>query len=222
MARGCCSRPNDGCCGATFRCLFLLLNWLLAAAGLALMGYSIYVGDEIANPPTDGSTGEAACSGTPGPGNGLGDAEWEEQTKRYWFALVIAAIGIWAFITAVFGLGGGKCDNACCIGTHTVMLTLALLAEAAFGLVFYFEEGWKWNLPPDASGICEEFRDLVESHLKICMYVGLGVLVLEVLTLVLGCAFWSRASSRPRRTADVEEPLVQPESQATAGNPPAV
>lgn len=222
MARGCCSRPKDGCCGGTFRCLFLLLNWLLAAAGLALMGYSIYVGDKIAHPPTDGSTGDAACFETNGLTDGLTDTEWEEKTKRYWFALVIAAIGAWAFITAVFGLGGGRCGNACCIGTHTVMLTLALLAEVVFGLVFYFEKGWKWQLPPDASGKCAEFHKFVDSNLKICLYVGVGVLVLEVLTLVLGCAFWSRASSRSRRTADVEERLVQPESQVTAGNPPAL
>ncbi|CAD7695333.1 unnamed protein product [Ostreobium quekettii] len=224
-------RPRDGCCGGTFRCIFLFLNWLLAAAGLTLIGFSTYAAIEIANPPAGYPSGSSACSDVApvaGGSGGLRDGpedEWKEETKRYWFALLIAAIGIWALITAVFGLGGGRCRNGCCVGTHSVLLSLGLLAEVAFGIVFYFEQGWKWELPPEASGQCAAFHKFVDSHLRMSMYVGAGVLVLEVLTLLLGCALWPRPSRRAvyveEPLEDVEEPLV-PKALPAVCYPPTV
>ena len=220
-----------GCFETLLRVAFLGLNYLMMAAGLALVGYSIYIFKGIRYPHPGSASGDDC---TLGQSNNVlhlehktvhhmagADAQsaWED-VKPYWFGFVVVAMGVWTFITALFALGGARCDKACCLGTHTVMLLVALLAEGTFGLVFYFDKGWNWELPTDESGQCKEFRKFVQKHLRTSLYIVLAVLILQLCSLLLGCAMWSWATERKQDEDEEAEMLRRPLAPSKATSVP--
>lgn len=203
-----------GCCESLLRFVYLVLNYLLLAMGLALIGYAIYIFYGVRH-PHNLPPGSAGCKETASlrghreesqsgyaAGAGQPESAWED-IKPYWFAYVILAMGVWTMITALFAISGVKCDKGCCLGVHTFMLGIALLAEGTFGFVFYYEKGWNWHLPSDQSGQCAQFRKLVLKHLRISIYIGIAAALLQFFSFLLGCALWSWVHER--RQDDEEE-----------------
>ena len=196
-----------GCCESLLRCVFLVVNYLLMAAGLALIAYAIYIFYGVRHsgdlPPGSKSCGDFYAFQEHREEDGSGysvDAEHGQSAwdaiKPYWFAYVIVAMGVWTLLTATFAISGVKCDNGCCLGIHSFMLGVALVAEGTFGFVFYYDKGWTWHLPSDETGQCEQLRKLVLKHLRISIYIGVAAAALQLLSFLLGWALWSWVSDR--------------------------
>lgn len=199
-----------GCCEKGFRFLFRVVNVLLILAGLAVFGYSLYlikeVKDREGNAKEDGKENSAV-----------------EIAKHYWFAEASIAFGAWVVLTSTFALLGAKMDKICCLATHVIFSVLALLTEASVAVTFYFNKGWDVNhlAPLDETGTYKELRKIIREHLKVSLYVGLAVIVLQTLSVMFACVVWGYYTGREEEEDEEHEiwrrPFIQQNSREPEG-----
>lgn len=188
-------RPERSCFESLLRRSFAAINYILFAMGLGLVAYSIYLVKEVREK-------EASAQEERDP-----DASILVVEKHYWFVELVAFWGVWTVVLAVSALVGSSYQKVCCLGTHTVMVLVALLLEGT--AVIFFCVNSKWNadhlVPWDESGAYGDVRRFVKHHLRVSLYIGLAVVILEIVTLLLGCAVWTFASATKQKHEDDEE-----------------
>ncbi|KAI4311597.1 hypothetical protein MLD38_036481 [Melastoma candidum] len=214
-------------CKGFFECLLKLLNFLLTLAGLAMIGYGIYLFIEY----------EKSSSGTVkvSPTNGGGDviklgrpmllavslsSSFLDDIPTAWFIVVYIAVGVVLFVISLFGCIGGCTRNGCCLTFYAFLVFLLILVELGFAAFIYFDKSWEDDIPTDKTGDFDMIYDFLEENWKIVRWVALGIVVLEALTFVL--ALVVRAFNRNPEYDSDEEFIVprQQIRQPLIGRPP--
>ncbi|ONL99987.1 Tobamovirus multiplication protein 2A [Zea mays] len=106
-------------CRGFFECLLRLLNFILTVAGLAMVGYGIYLLVEWMKISEDGSSGgltaEVLVSGRPLLGAvALGDS-FLDMLPKAWFIYLFIGVGATVFLVSLFGCIGAGTRNTCCL-----------------------------------------------------------------------------------------------------------
>lgn len=106
-------------CRGFFECLLRLLNFFLTVAGLAMVGYGIYLLVEWMKISEDASggglTAEVLVSGRPLLGAvALGDSFLDDLPKA-WFIYLFIGVGAIVFLVSLFGCIGAGTRNTCCL-----------------------------------------------------------------------------------------------------------
>lgn len=163
-----------GCCEKGFRVLFGVVNTLLIFLGIAVFGYSLYLIHEVRE--KEKSSEESAV----------------EIAKKYWFVEATIAFGLWVVLSSALALLATRLDKVCCLASHVIFVVLALLAEATVVLVSYFNKGWDLDhlAPLDKTGTYKELREVIQEHMKVSLYLGLTVVILQTLSVMLACVVW--------------------------------
>ncbi|CAD6204553.1 unnamed protein product [Miscanthus lutarioriparius] len=134
-------------CRGFFECLLRLLNFILTVAGLAMVGYGIYLLVEWMKISEDGSggrlTSEVLVSGRPLLGAvALGDS-FLDQLPKAWFIYLFIGVGAIVFLVSLFGCIGAGTRNTCCLCFYAFLVILLILAEAGAAAFIFFDQSWK-------------------------------------------------------------------------------
>ncbi|PWZ05815.1 hypothetical protein Zm00014a_041892 [Zea mays] len=106
-------------CRGFFECLLRLLNFILTVAGLAMVGYGIYLLVEWMKISEDGiggaSTAEVLVSGRPLLGAVILGDSFLDNLPKAWFIYLFIGVGTIVILVSLFGCIGAGTRNTCCL-----------------------------------------------------------------------------------------------------------
>lgn len=139
-----------------------------------------------------------------------------EQVGCPWFIYAFGAAGAATFITASTALLGTALRSVYCVNLNVFLMCLVLTAQACLAVAFFVDHSWEHHLPPETSGEFEKVKKFIMERLEVCKWVGVGVFLAQLLTLLLSCALQSayvRAEEAAEDEADEaatrRRPLLQ-------------
>ncbi|CAN1333994.1 Tobamovirus multiplication protein 2A [Linum perenne] len=186
-------------CRGFWECLLKLLNFLLAVAGLAMVGYGIYLFveykhamDDVAFPPSSGD-GSLIQLGRPMLMTVSLSENILDKLPKAWFIYLFIGVGAILFVVSCFGCIGAVTRNGCCLSCQ---------------------------LPVDKTGNFDMVYGFLKENWKIIQWVALGIVVFEALIFIL--ALVVRAVNRPVEY-DSDDELIAPRQQIRQplmGRPP--
>ncbi|KAF3779303.1 Tobamovirus multiplication protein 2A [Nymphaea thermarum] len=173
-------------CRGFWECLLKLLNFLLTLAGLAMVGYGIYLFVEWERSATDLNAAisdgvQTAVLGRPLLMSVPVSASILDDLPKAWFILLFIGIGVILFVVSCFGCIGLATRRGCCLSCV---------------------------IPTDSTGDFDMIYDFIEEHWNIAKWVALGVVILEVLTFLL--ALVVRAVNSPPGEYDSDDEYIAP------------
>ncbi|EIE19829.1 hypothetical protein COCSUDRAFT_44255 [Coccomyxa subellipsoidea C-169] len=123
------------------------------------------------------------------------------------FIFAFGGVGLFTCITAASGLAGVTWNSRALLGMYSVLLVVMLLAQAVVAAALFTDKSWRRYLPPDETGEVKKIERFVKSKLDVCRWVGLAVLVVQLLSLALAYAL-STAQQRLLEVSDDDEDEV--------------
>jgi len=123
-------------CRGFFECLLRLLNFFLTVAGLAMVGYGIYLLVEWMKISGGGGGGGSPAHvlvlGRPLLGAvALGDSFLDKLPKA-WFIYLFIGVGAVVFLVSLFGCIGAGTRNTCCLCFVSSLVCLLDIALFSF------------------------------------------------------------------------------------------
>ncbi|CAN6300068.1 unnamed protein product, partial [Urochloa humidicola] len=219
-------------CRGFFECLLRLLNFVLTVAGLAMVGYGIYLLVEwmkISEGGGGGSPAEVLVLGRPLLGAvALGDSFLDKLPKA-WFIYLFIGVGAIVFLVSLFGCIGAGTRNTCCLCFYAFLVLVLILAEAGAAAFIFFDQSWKDVIPKDKTHNFDVMYDFVKGNWEIARWVALGVVVFEAVLFLL--ALVVRAMNKPAeydsddeiiaigRSPTLRQPLVHAQNVPATGVP---
>ncbi|CAD6246755.1 unnamed protein product [Miscanthus lutarioriparius] len=168
-------------CRGFFECVLKLLNLVVMAAGLAMVGYGAYLlvmWLQVAPP-----SGELVRLGRPLlllVDASLSDADGTvERLSSAWFIFAFIGVGAILFITSIFGCAGAR--NGCCLSIYSFLIILFILVELGAGGFIFFNHSWKEVIPVDKTGNFDMMYSFLKENWRIAKWVALGAVVFEAL-----------------------------------------
>lgn len=189
-------------CRGCLECLLKLLNFLLTLAGLAMVGYGIYLFVMYMNSSSD--TASVLPVGTGGNLIELGrpmlttvslSSSIFDDLPKAWFIYLFIGVGVILVIISCFGCIGAATRNGCCLSCYSVLVILLILVELGCAAFIYFDSSWEDELPKDNTGDFDMIYDFLKEHWSIVKWVALGIVILEALVFLLSLLV--RAANRP-------------------------
>ncbi|KAK1284989.1 Tetraspanin-18 [Acorus calamus] len=223
-------------CRGFWECLLKLLNFLLTLAGLAMVGYGIYLlvewnrvssEDDPEVPPPFGDSPELSKLGRPMLMMVTLSASFLDKLPKAWFIYLFIAVGVILFIISCCGCIATLLRNGCCLSCYSILVVLLILLELGCAAFIFFDHSWKDVIPTDKTGDFDMIYDFLDDNWKIAKWVILGVVVLQALAFLL--ALIVRATNKPAeydsddeyiapRTA-VRQPLINRQGIPATGVP---
>lgn len=199
-----------GCLG----CLLKLLNFLLSLAGLAMLGYGIYLLVEYERSTSDARM-SSSVSGSESliqlsrpllMGVSLSTSIFDDLPTA-WFIYLFIGVGAILFIISCCGCVGAVTRNGCCLTCYSVLVILLILVELGCAAFIFFDSSWEDEIPTDSTGDFDMIYDFLKEHWEIVRWVALGAVVLEALLFFL--ALMVRAANRPVEYDSDDELIAQ-------------
>ncbi|KAL9242712.1 hypothetical protein vseg_016686 [Gypsophila vaccaria] len=179
-------------CRGFWECLLKLLNFLMTLAGLAMVGYGIYLfvvykqnDVDPVLPPVSGDEGFIQL-GRPFlmTMSSLSSSVLDNLPKA-WFIYLFIGVGAFLFVISCCGCIGALTRNGCCLTTYAVFIILLILVEIGCAAFIFFDDNWEEVIPKDKTGNYEMIFDFLDDHWDIVKWVLIGIVVLEALLFVL-------------------------------------
>ncbi|KAK1324609.1 Tetraspanin-19 [Acorus calamus] len=190
-------------CRGFWECLLKLLNFLLTLAGLAMIGYGIYLLVEWNNVSPE--VGPAAPPSVYGPEVlKLGrpmlvlatlSEGFLDKLPKAWFIYLFIAVGAILFFISCCGRIGTALRNGCCLSCYSALVVILILLEMGCAAFIFFDHSWKDAIPADKTGDFDMIYHFLKENWKIAKWVILGVVILQALAFLL--ALIVRAANRP-------------------------
>eukprot|EP00252_Welwitschia_mirabilis_P020313 TRINITY_DN494_c0_g1_i1.p1 TRINITY_DN494_c0_g1~~TRINITY_DN494_c0_g1_i1.p1 ORF type:complete len:280 (-),score=23.83 TRINITY_DN494_c0_g1_i1:454-1293(-) len=200
-------------------CLLKILNFLLMLAGLAMIGYGIYMFIEWKQSSNGIDSGVVPPKG--GQLINLGRPLLLQVTlannildklPKAWFIYLFIAVGAILVIVSCSGCVATASQRGCCLCCHILLFVLLILAELALAGFIFFDHQWEEVIPEDKTGQFYKIKDFLEKNIKIVRWVALGVVVLEIFAVIL--AFIVRSYySPPEYDSDDEYLSSRPQAR---------
>lgn len=203
-------------CRGCLECLLKLLNFLLTIAGLAMVGYGIYLFVEYKRADNSGTV--SPVSGDEGfvqldrpmlMAVSLADSIFDKLPKA-WFIYLFIGVGVVLFVISCVGCISATTRNGCCLTCYSVLVILLILVELGCAAFFYFDKSWREEIPADRTGDFNMIYDFLKENWNIVKWVALGVVILQALIFLL--AIIVRAANRPVEY-DSDDELIAPRQQ---------
>ncbi|KAF8670060.1 hypothetical protein HU200_051252 [Digitaria exilis] len=225
-------------CRGFFECILKLLNLVVMAVGLAMMGYGAYLlvmwlqvvpPPAPPLPPSPAPAGLAVSGGLVRLGRPLmllvdASSLSDGTAKRLssaWFIFAFIGVGVVLFVTSIFGCAGAR--NGCCLSIYSFLIILFILVELAAGGFIFFNHNWKKVIPVDKTGNFDMVYNFLKENWKIAKWVALGAVIFEALLFTIAIIVQSGNQADydsgdeyigPR--SGIRQPLV---NQQTAADP---
>ncbi|KAH9769783.1 Tobamovirus multiplication protein 2A [Citrus sinensis] len=176
-------------CRGCLECLLKLLNFLLTLAGLAMVGYGIYLFVEYKRvdnlgtvSPVSGDEGFVQLGRPMLMAVSLADSIFDKLPKA-WFIYLFIGVGVVLFVISCVGCISATTRNGCCLTCE---------------------------IPADRTGDFNMIYDFLKENWNIVKWVALGVVILQALIFLL--AIIVRAANRPVEY-DSDDELIAPRQQ---------
>ncbi|MBA0796593.1 hypothetical protein Gohar_007353, partial [Gossypium harknessii] len=150
-------------CRGCLECLLKLLNFLMTLAGLAMVGYGIYLFVEYKN------AADTAMLLSP-----VGSDQDLIQFRRPMLMAVSLSSSIFDNLPKAWY--GFSTFPSCLYSVLVILLILVELGCAAF---IFFDKNWKDELPTDKTGDFDMIYDFLEENWTIIKWAALGIVILE-------------------------------------------
>ncbi|MBA0763734.1 hypothetical protein Gotri_013155 [Gossypium trilobum] len=150
-------------CRGCLECLLKLLNFLMTLAGLAIVGYGIYLFVEYKN------AADTAMLLSP-----VGSDQDLIQFRRPMLMAVSLSSSIFDNLPKAWY--GFSTFPSCLYSVLVILLILVELGCAAF---IFFDKNWKDELPTDKTGDFDMIYDFLEENWTIIKWAALGIVILE-------------------------------------------
>ncbi|CAN1256924.1 Tobamovirus multiplication protein 2A [Linum perenne] len=151
-------------CRGFWECLLKLLNFLLAVAGLAIVGYGIYLfveykhaTDDLPMPPSNDHDSLIQLGRPMLMAVSLTESIFDKLPKP-WFIYLFVGVGVILFVVSFFGCIGAMTRNGCCLSCE---------------------------LPVDKTGNFDMIYGFLNENWEIIKWVALGIVVFEALIFLL-------------------------------------
>ncbi|XP_022738161.1 tobamovirus multiplication protein 2A-like [Durio zibethinus] len=204
-------------CRGCLECLLKLLNFVMTLAGLAMVGYGIYLFVEYEKAADTamllspaGSDQDLIQLGRPMLMAVSLSSSIFDNLPKAWFIYLFIGVGVVLFVISCFGCAGAAMRNLCCLTCYSVLVILLILVELGCAAFIYFDKSWKDELPKDKTGDFDMIYDFLEENWSIVKWVALGIVILEALIFVL--ALTVRAANRPA-DYDSDDEFIAPRQQ---------
>lgn len=102
-------------------------------------------------------------------------------------------------LISLIGHIAAETANGCCLSSYIFFLILLGILQGVFVAEIFLNKDWKKIIPDDSTGVLNDIEDFVENNLSFCKWVGLAILITEVLALM--SALCTRAA---HPTSDLE------------------
>ncbi|KAG8486886.1 hypothetical protein CXB51_020398 [Gossypium anomalum] len=244
-------RPN--CCHVSFAFVLKFLNFLQAFLGVSILLYSLWMLDQwnhhvpISPPPSAPSPASSlpvlfnsrpevggaraakvfddlAAGLVSGLDNGV---EFELSSVKLpapWFIYSFMGVGIVLCCISLIGCIAAESINGCCLCFYTLIKIVLILIEASLVAFIAIDRRWEKDIPFDPTGELDSLRSFIEDNVDICKWVGLSVVIIQVLALLVAVILRTMVSVRRRNIDDEDdyergrtrEPLLNPQSNHTS------
>ncbi|KAG5028424.1 hypothetical protein AAZX31_05G068000 [Glycine max] len=202
-------------CRGCWECLLKLLNFILTLAGLAMVGYGIYLFVEYNKTPdntlTVGDDQTLVQLGRPMLVAVSLSNSFLDDLPKAWFIYLFIGIGAVLFVISCFGCIAALTRNGCCLSFYSVLVLLLILVELGCAAFIFFDKSWKEEIPTDKTGDFDMIYGFLRENWNIVRWVALGIVIFEALLFVL--ALIVRAANRPTEY-DSDEEYINPRQQA--------
>ncbi|KAG4390870.1 hypothetical protein GLYMA_05G070266v4 [Glycine max] len=134
-------------CRGCWECLLKLLNFILTLAGLAMVGYGIYLFVEYNKTPdntlTVGDDQTLVQLGRPMLVAVSLSNSFLDDLPKAWFIYLFIGIGAVLFVISCFGCIAALTRNGCCLSFYSVLVLLLILVELGCAAFIFFDKSWK-------------------------------------------------------------------------------
>ncbi|PPE02664.1 hypothetical protein GOBAR_DD00363 [Gossypium barbadense] len=173
-------------CRGCLECLLKLLNFLMTLAGLAMVGYGIYLFVEYKNAADTamllspvGSDQDLIQFRRPMLMAVSLSSSIFDNLPKAWFIYLFIGVGAVLFVISCFGCIGAATRNLCCLTCYSVLVILLILVELGCAAFIFFDKNWKDELPTDKTGDFDMIYDFLEENWTIIKWAALGIVILE-------------------------------------------
>ncbi|TYG42371.1 hypothetical protein ES288_D12G251000v1 [Gossypium darwinii] len=215
-------------CRGCLECLLKLLNFLMTVAGLAMVGYGIYLfvkykdaADTVMLLSPVGSDQDLIQLGRPMLMAVSLSSSIFDNLPKAWFLYLFIGVGVVLFIISCFGCIGTATRNLCCLTCYSLLVILLILVELGCAAFIFFDKSWKDEIPTDKTGDFDMIYEFLEENWTIVKWVALGIVVLEAFIFLL--ALMVRAANIPA-DYDSDDEFITPreQRQPLISRPPSV
>lgn len=101
--------------------------------------------------------------------------------------LIHAFVGIGVALCGITFLGHLAADtgNSCCLSCYSFIIFLLLLLDAAMLADILLNSDWEKDLPDDPSGRFNEFKDFVNSNIRLCQWVAFLIFLAQGCSILI-------------------------------------
>lgn len=215
-------------CRGCLECLLKLLNFLVTVAGLAMVGYGIYLfvkykdaADTVMLFSPVGSDQDLIQLGRPMLMAVSLSSSIFDNLPKAWFLYLFIGVGVVLFIISCFGCIGTATRNLCCLTCYSLLVILLILVELGCAAFIFFDKSWKDEIPTDKTGDFDLIYEFLEENWTIVKWVALGIVVLEA--FIFWLALMVRAANIPADYDSDDDFIARREQrQPLISRPPSV
>ncbi|XP_071721567.1 tetraspanin-18-like [Rutidosis leptorrhynchoides] len=193
-------RPN--CCHTCLAFILKFLNLFQLFVGISIISYSVYILNQW-------------------------NKHLPDSSDSPWFIFAFMGLGIVLCCISCTGHIAAEAINGCCLCFYGLLKTVFILLEVAFVLFIALDRQWEMDLPSDPTGEIDKFRVFIESNFDFCKWIGITVVVIQVVCLMLAVVLRATVSSQIKDDqTDIEkdgavrgkawEPLLNPRANQTS------
>ncbi|KAI3749591.1 hypothetical protein L2E82_20205 [Cichorium intybus] len=121
-----------------------------------------------------------------------------------WFIYAFMGLGVVLCCISCIGHIAAEVINGCCLCCYTILKVVLILLEVALVAFIALDHRWEKDLPKDPTGEIDIFRKFVEDNIDICKWVGIAIIIIQVVCLLLALVLGMMVSSQ-KKEEDIEE-----------------
>jgi hypothetical protein len=118
-----------------------------------------------------------------------------------WFIYVFGTLGAWTALTAAVALLGTRLRSTGCLSSHIFFMCVLLTGQACAAVAFFVDAGWEQRLP----AMDEKLKQFLIERYQVCRWVGVGLFLLQLLTLLLSCGLQGAYVRAEEAAEDADE-----------------
>lgn len=143
-----------------------------------------------------------------------------------WFIYAFMGLGVVLCCISCIGHIAAEAIHGCCLCFYTILKVVLILIEVALVAFIALDHRWEKDLPADPTGGIDTIREFIEDNIDICKWVGIAIIVIQVICILLAVVLGLMVSAQ-KRDEDLEEgsgrgrawePLLNPQSNQASGS----
>ncbi|EFJ14787.1 hypothetical protein SELMODRAFT_229009 [Selaginella moellendorffii] len=211
-------------CRGCLQIVVKLLNLLLFVIGLGMILYSVWMLNQLhKHGDDDDGLNSLPVVRSELLGAMANSSRIELSLPVPWFVYAFMGVGIFVCIISFSGYVAAEAASGCCLCCSSVFLGIFLLLQAALAATIFFDKSWERDFPKDPTGEIHSIRKFVEKNAEFCKWIGLSVVIVEVLSLLFGMILRAVIGDFNRSGYDSDDDYVRPPTRSNVrrqGSPP--